>query len=213
MTGLLLKHLKEFHMIRLAVSGLVLLVFLVGCSTKSTVVLLPNPDGSIGEIEVTSETGSQRLTQANQATEVKNQKSEPSAPEILSDKEITRTFGEVIAISPEPPENFILYFKFDSAALSPQSENLFPEIVKAIKKRKSKGMEIVVSGHTDRVGDKAYNIKLSIKRANRIKDKLVFLGIDAALIEVTSHGEGNPLIKTADNVSEPRNRRVEVTVK
>ena len=200
-------------MIRLALSVIVLMVFLIGCGTKSTVVLLPNPDGSIGEIEVTSETGSQRLNQANQVTEVKNQNSEPSTPEILSDNEITRTFGEVIAISPEPPENFILYFKFDSSALSSQSENLLPAIIKAIKARKSSEIEIVVSGHTDRVGDKAYNITLSLKRANNVKNKLVSLGVDAAIIGVTSHGEGNPLIKTADNVSESRNRRVEVTVK
>jgi len=200
-------------MIRIALSGIVLIVFLIGCSTKSTVVLLPNPDGTTGEIEVTSETGSQRLTKPNQATEVKNQKSEPSDPEILSDKEITRTFGKVIAISPEPPENFILYFKFDSSELSSQSENLLPAIIKFIKTRKSSDIEIVISGHTDRVGDKAYNITLSLKRANSVKDKLVSLGVDAAIIEVTSHGEGNPLIKTADNVSEPKNRRVEVTVK
>ena len=74
-------------------------------------------------------------------------------------------------------------------------------------------MEIVVSGHTDRVGDKVYNIKLSLQRADNIKNKLVKLGADAAMIEVTSHGEGNPLIKTADNVSESKNRRVEVTIK
>ena len=200
-------------MIRIALSGIVLIVFLIGCSTKSTVVLLPNPDGTTGEIEVTSETGSQRLTKPNQATKVKSQKSEPSAPEILSDKEITRTFGKVIAISPEPPENFILYFKFDSSELSSQSENLLPAVIKVIKARKSSDIEIVISGHTDRVGDKAYNITLSLKRANSVKDKLVSLGVEAAIIEVTSHGEGNPLIKTADNISEPKNRRVEVTVK
>ena len=200
-------------MVRITLSGILMVLFLIGCSTKSTVVLLPNPDGTVGEIEVTSDTGSQRLSQANQVTEVMSQKSEPSAPAIISSEEINKTFGEVIAISPQPPKTFILYFKFDSSALATQSEKLIPEIINAIKARESSEMEIVVSGHTDRVGDKVYNIKLSLQRADNIKNKLVKLGADAAMIEVTSHGEGNPLIKTADNVSESKNRRVEVTIK
>ena len=55
-------------MIRTAHIIIVLIFLLIGCGTKSTVVLLPNPDGTIGEVEVASETGSQRLTQPNQAT-------------------------------------------------------------------------------------------------------------------------------------------------
>jgi outer membrane protein OmpA-like peptidoglycan-associated protein len=176
-------------------------------------VLLPNPDGSIGEIEVVSQKGSQTLTEANQSTRVTNLKSKPSSPEILSDNVIASTFGEVIAIEPTHPEKYILYFKFDSTALAPQSENILPTIIESLKNRRPLETEIVVSGHSDRVGNKEYNIILSLKRAKSVKNKLSSMGARDFIIDVTSHGEGNPLIKTADNVSEPRNRRVEVIVK
>ena len=56
----------------------------------------------------------------------------------------------------------------------------------------------------------AVNVPISIERANAVRDLLVKEGIDPAIIEVTSHGEENPLIPTADEVAEPRNRRVEI---
>jgi outer membrane protein OmpA-like peptidoglycan-associated protein len=46
-----------------------------------------------------------------------------------------------------------------------------------------------------------------------VRDLLVAEGIDPAMIQVTSHGEENPLVPTEDEVAEPRNRRVEVTVR
>jgi outer membrane protein OmpA-like peptidoglycan-associated protein len=70
-----------------------------------------------------------------------------------------------------------------------------------------------VVGHTDRVGSNAVNVPISIERANAVRDLLVRDGVDPAVIEVTSHGEEHPLIPTDDEVAEPRNRRVEVTVR
>ena len=198
-------------MVRLAFINILLVVFLVGCGTKSMVVLLPNPDGTVGEIEVTSKTGSQRLTKPNQVTQVKAPKAEPSAPEILSEKEIQESFSEVLAIQPQTPANFILNFKFDSNELTEKSQSFLPEILTTIKKRES--VEISVSGHSDRMGDKNYNIKLSLKRAQMVSKILVSMGVAPDHIDVSSHGEGNPIIKTADNVPEPKNRRVEVIVK
>ena len=50
-------------------------------------------------------------------------------------------------------------------------------------------------------------------RANAIRSLLVDVGIDPSLVEASSHGEADLLIKTADEVSEPANRRVEITVR
>jgi outer membrane protein OmpA-like peptidoglycan-associated protein len=70
-----------------------------------------------------------------------------------------------------------------------------------------------VVGHTDTVGDKLYNYKLSLKRARALASLLVSKGVDRSILEITSHGKDNPLVPTGDQVSEPRNRRVEVTVR
>jgi len=200
-------------MIRTAHIIIVLIFLLIGCGTKSTVVLLPNPDGTIGEVEVASETGSQRLTQPNQATKVGDPKSTPSTPTILSEKEINKTFGKVIAIEPDPPQKYILYFKFGSSELTLQSQELLPAIIETLKNRNPSETELVISGHSDTVGDKNSNISLSLKRAKIVQDKLIAQGVKGFIVDITSHGEGNPIIKTADNVNEPQNRRVEVIIK
>jgi outer membrane protein OmpA-like peptidoglycan-associated protein len=73
--------------------------------------------------------------------------------------------------------------------------------------------EIAVVGHTDTMGTAGSNIELGLRRANAIRSVLIDAGVDAALIEATSHGEADLLVKTADEVPEPRNRRVDITVR
>jgi outer membrane protein OmpA-like peptidoglycan-associated protein len=73
--------------------------------------------------------------------------------------------------------------------------------------------DVSVVGHTDRFGTRAYNYQLALERALLVQKMLLALGINPQFIEVTSHGEDNPLIQTADEVREPRNRRVEVVVR
>jgi outer membrane protein OmpA-like peptidoglycan-associated protein len=70
-----------------------------------------------------------------------------------------------------------------------------------------------VVGHTDTVGSEADNAALAMQRAETVRDLLVKDGLDPKMIEVDSHGEKNLLIPTPDNTDEPRNRRVEVTVR
>ena len=71
----------------------------------------------------------------------------------------------------------------------------------------------MVIGHTDTVGSLAYNDKLSLARAERLRDMLVELGIPAERIHVAGRGKRELLVPTEDNVSEPRNRRVEINVR
>jgi outer membrane protein OmpA-like peptidoglycan-associated protein len=46
-----------------------------------------------------------------------------------------------------------------------------------------------------------------------VAEFLVSRGVDPIILEITSHGEGNPLIKTPDGTAEPKNRRVEIVVR
>ena len=72
---------------------------------------------------------------------------------------------------------------------------------------------LTVVGHTDTVGPAALNARLAVRRATVVQEILVGRGISAGSIEATSYGESLLLVPTADNVDEPRNRRVEVIVR
>jgi outer membrane protein OmpA-like peptidoglycan-associated protein len=181
------------------------------CGSKSTVVLIPDPDGYVGKLEVSNQGGTQTLDEANQAVAVKNKTTAPATPKKLNQSEINATFSEVLAARPMPPAKFILYFLPDSNLLTNESEALLPEIIQTIQARRSD--DIVISGHTDTVGSKEYNYRLSLERAKTMFDILVANGAVPDHIKVTSHGEGNLLVKTPDEVAEPGNRRVEVVIR
>jgi len=191
--------------------GLGFVSVLACCGTRSMVVLIPDPDGNVGQVVVANEGGKQVLTEANQSVEATGRNKAPSDVTTLSTEEIRATFSEALAAQPPPPAKFILYFQRDSDELTGESKAVLPKIIQTIRERRS--TDIVISGHTDRVGSMEYNYKLSLERAQVICRILADSGADPANITVTSHGEGNPLIKTADNVAEPRNRRVEVVIK
>jgi outer membrane protein OmpA-like peptidoglycan-associated protein len=185
---------------------------LISCASKKTlIVLLPEDDGQAGEIVVESKGGTQVLKEPYQATEVKAADVPPTAPVTLKEKEVLREFGEALSALPEPPLRFLLYFISGTAELTAESKRQIPEMLRAIEARNFKNIAIV--GHTDRVGSREKNQTLGLKRAISIKNIFVSTGVDPSGIEVVSHGEDNPSVETEDNVAEPRNRRVEITVR
>lgn len=191
----------------------VFLVFLTSCasSKKSLFVLQSDPDGRTGEVVVANEGGSQVLTRPGDATEVKDANTPPSAPFRVEEAEIAKTFGPALAAQPAPPALYLLYFRTGSTDLVAESEKLIREILQSVTARQSTDVRVV--GHTDRVGMRQGNYTLALDRALQIKSILISKGVDAAFIEVDSHGEDNPLIHTQNEAPEPRNRRVEVTVR
>lgn len=190
---------------------LVLVGILSGCSAKNVVVLLPDQDGKVGSIEVVNDKGSMAIDAAGDTIEVAGPNSAPTSAPPMSDEEFNRTFNAALAVEPRQPQSFLLYFQRGSNQLTDQSASLLPEILESVSAKDSRDISVI--GHSDRVGSPEDNFALSTKRAEHIRDLLVEKGVDAALIAVSSHGEGNPLIPTPDEVDEPRNRRVEVVVK
>lgn len=191
--------------------SLIILLWLNGCCAKSTVVLIPDFDGHVGQVTVATEGGQKVLNEANQAVEVMNKKEAPGKVERLSSEEIRSTFSEALAARPVPPVKFTLYFLPGSNDLTEESKAVLPEIIRVMQSRHSD--DIVISGHTDTVGEKDFNYRLALERSQTASQIMVAKGADPSIIKVTSHGEGNPLIRTADEVAEPRNRRVEVTIR
>jgi outer membrane protein OmpA-like peptidoglycan-associated protein len=72
--------------------------------------------------------------------------------------------------------------------------------------------KIEVVGHTDTVGSEAYNMRLSIRRADVVRDALVALGARREAIATNGVGETDLAVQTADGVREPQNRRSVITL-
>jgi len=175
------------------------------------VVLVPSGDGTTGQIGVSNAAGSVEIDTANQFTAVGSPNAVPTPPAPISDAEIGRIFGPALAVRPPAPIHFVLRFASDSTDLLPESAARLNEIVAAIHDRASEVVSIV--GHSDTSGNEEYNVALSARRAQAVRDQLVARGVAAAVFQVSSHGEANPLVPTGDNVREERNRRVEVVVR
>ena len=111
---------------------------------------------------------------------------------------------------PPAPQAFMVFFDWDSTKLSDASMNV---ISQAADSYKSKGSaRITATGHTDTSGTEAYNMALSLRRANAVKDALVRTGVPATAISVVGRGEQGLLVPTGDGVREPQNRRVEIAI-
>ena len=191
---------------------------LTGCAThqakRDLIVLLPDPDGKVGTITVTTNGGCQVVDKPGYATEIEDLNKAPNAPKPVNENEINEVFGPALSAQPDPSNRFllfILYFEHDTTKLMHESKGLLPEILKNIKNRKSD--EVYVVGHTDLVGTEAYNIELSSKRARHVRDLLVSNGIKPGALFVSYYGKSRPLVLTKNEVPEPRNRRVEVLVR
>jgi len=175
------------------------------------IVLLPDPDGgTTGRVVVSNASGAADLATARDSTRVSA--NQPPAPvTVMSEAEAHRLFGDVLSALPPPPQHFTLYFRFESDELTEESRALAPEILQAVKNRPIP--EVVVVGHTDTTGTPASNFELGLKRANMVRNLLVDAGLDSSFVEVASHGEAELLVPTADDTYEPRNRRVEITIR
>ena len=182
-----------------------------GCSPKTQIVLLPDPDGKVGRIELTNPKGAQTLDKPWQSAEAVSPDQAPSEPKIMDEAQVRSIFREALAAQPKPSVTFLLYFQSQSSEPTAKSLNLLPDVLKAIKFHESTDISIV--GHTDSTGPANYNLDLSLRRARKIADILVSKGVDRAIIEIDYFGKGKPLIEKPEGVPEPRNRRVEITIR
>jgi OmpA-OmpF porin, OOP family len=127
-----------------------------------------------------------------------------------------RQAAEAPAPSPEPepvsqaPQcgNYIVFFEFDSAELTPEAMNIIG--LAATAARQAGSCKITVTGHTDTSGSQAYNENLSQRRAQNVAAALVSDGIAEGEIVVQWRGEAQPLVPTGDGVKEAQNRRVTI---
>ena len=129
----------------------------------------------------------------------------------IDKKSVNQTFGKALAALPAQPKSFLVYFVEGTDELKPDAKRAIDGVAAEIGKRPAP--EIAVVGHTDFVGSDQYNDALSRQRALRVRDLLVRRGIPAKMIQAAGRGKREPLVSTSSDVAEPRNRRVEITVR
>jgi outer membrane protein OmpA-like peptidoglycan-associated protein len=114
------------------------------------------------------------------------------------------------AAAPASAPSFMVFFDWDRSDLSPQALQTLQQVASTYKQRGS--ARVIATGHADRSGPDDYNMALSLRRANAVKNALVQNGVPATAIAVVGRGESQPLVPTADGVREPQNRRVEIVL-
>lgn len=177
-----------------------------GCAADR-VTLLPEP-GRTTAVEVRSGATSVVLSQPYEVAEVSGgrvAKSTTTADEVRARNAL------LLELRPPASERHTLRFEPGGAQLTAESQAALPAIISAARQRQ--GGEIVVTGHTDRVGSAAANDLLAQQRAQFVRSLLVDAGFPAARILAIGRGEREPLVSTADEVAEPANRRVEIEVR
>lgn len=185
-------------------------VLLAACSgPREHFSVLPDRDGKTGKMVVTPRQGAPlTLDQTSASATVRGGE---AAPARLSDAELKEMYKEALDAQPMAPVRFLLYFVEGGDALTPESQRELENVLAEIKKRPAP--DLIVVGHTDRVGTIPDNDRLALRRAEKVRAQLIAQGFLAENISASGRGEREPLVATADEVAEARNRRVEILVR
>ncbi|MGB7541495.1 MAG: OmpA family protein [Burkholderiales bacterium] len=173
------------------------------------VVLLPGQNGKVGAVVVHTSKGDTVLDRAYAAAS-----STPGGEvnrETEDEAQVKRVFGSALAAQPPRPISFTLYFLSGTDEFTEETKQEVQRLLAEMARRQAP--DITVIGHTDLAGGDPPNDALSLQRAERVKEILVGLGIPAERILTAGRGKRDPVVPTPDGISEPRNRRVEISVR
>ena len=196
-------------MMRRTIPALASMFLLAGCPRQALFVVLPNAEGG-GVGAITVEDG-KTVTTLDEPYATAEARAGSTAPTAETQGNIGVIFRRAVAAQPILPHHFRLYFILGSDELTPQSKAAYHAVFDDIKQRPV--YEIEVIGFTDTLGDLPYNQALSLRRAAAIRDTLLRDGLDPQAMSIAGRGEHDLLVPTADQTPEPRNRRVEITVR
>jgi outer membrane protein OmpA-like peptidoglycan-associated protein len=195
--------------LRRRISIFLLTCLVLGCAQRQALfVVLPNADGTAGAITVSDGHESVLLDKPYAASE---EKDDNVAATTTDAQQVEQIFGGALAAQPILPKHFRLYFFRDTDTMTPESLVKYRSVFDDIKQRPVYQVEVI--GYTDTLGDQAHNQQLSLKRAAAIRDRLIADGLSAGSISIAGRGDLDPAVPTAPQVAEPRNRRVEITVR
>jgi len=187
---------------------LIAAALIAGCSSE-LVVLLPEEDGKVGALDVRSGSGAVTLDSAYAGARGGTLASVTAVS--LEEAEVRRDFAAALEVEPPPPVSYVVYFEEGTTTVVASSRAEFERMLADVRGR---GVaEVQVTGHTDRVGTVEDNDVLARQRAAMVRSVLLREGLDPTMVLAVGRGERAPLVATADEVREARNRRVEITVR
>ena len=192
--------------LRLAIALAVAL--LAGCAPATRVVLLPQPGRSTA-VEVSAQEGKTVLASPYAQAEV-SQRGQV-ATDTTDAQNVEKRYGNVLKATPAAALHFTLYFTTGTSELTPESSAELQGILTQATARP--GGEIFITGHTDTMGAGPANDALSLKRAQAVRQLVIDRGFEADRVVAAGRGEREPVVPTADEVDEPKNRRVEIEVR
>lgn len=183
---------------------------LVGCAAvvSDRIILLPQADGRPSAVEVTAGGQTLRLDQPYATAELRDGR---LVPAVISAEAVRANYGALLALQPARPRSFTVQFEPNSNRLAGGAEVVLAEMRAALAALPA--AEVVITGHTDRVGTLEANDRLSLVRAEAVRDILTAAGVARSAMTVAGRGEREPVVATADEVAEARNRRVEIKVR
>ncbi len=177
---------------------------------QDRVTLLPDNTGTVGAVFVKTAKGEQLLNTAYASADVSTRGL--LSTRLQEETAVRDRYKATLAALPAKPTSFTVYFVSGSdTALTPDSLPVLDQLTLALASRPAP--EIMVIGHTDRVGKLEDNDALSVRRANTVRDILAGVGMQGTTIEIAGRGEREPLVPTADEVAEEKNRRVEISLR
>ena len=182
---------------------------LAACAPATRVVLLPQEGVPTAAVEVQSQSTHVVLAKPYQVAEVRERGEVEQKQTDASD--VQKRYGQLLSVQPAPEQRFTLFFMPGGSALTPDSTTALADILSRATERS--GGEVVVIGHTDRVGTVESNDALSLQRAQAVRQLVIGRGFDAARVDAVGRGEREPVVPTADEVDEPKNRRAEIVVR
>jgi outer membrane protein OmpA-like peptidoglycan-associated protein len=182
------------------------------CGPKDLIVVLPGSDGQIGGVVVETDGNKIVLDKAYAGARPGTGATEPVD---VGAYEVERIFAKALAARPIPPKSYTLYFESGGDEIVPDSRAALDAMLAEVSERKA--VEVVITGHTDTTGSSNDNDRLSLDRARtvekQLRDTLAAKGVQSESVTAVGRGERELLVKTADQTAEPRNRRVEITVR
>ena len=113
----------------------------------------------------------------------------------------------VPAPAPAAPQTYTVYFDFDRSFIRADAE---PVLRQALEAAQADNSSFALTGHTDTVGTAEYNMGLSLRRAEAVRNWLSERGVPGSEVSVAGRGFSEPAVPTGPQVREQRNRRVEI---
>ena len=124
----------------------------------------------------------------------------------------SRSASATVTVNPRVVDRLTLHVNFDFNKATVRRPD-DADLQKAIDfVRKYSGYKISLVGYTDNIGSDAYNLRLSEKRAEAVKDYLLKHGVDAGRIQTSGRGKAEPVADNSTEKGRFENRRVEILV-